>query len=175
MGDPRKHRRKYERPQHPWKEERIKQETEIAKKYGLVNKREIWKAKSIIDRFRKGARSLMSSTGEGAEKRRKELLSRLNRIGLLDSNSLEDVLRLTTEDLLERRLQTIVYRKGLANTIKQARQFVLHRHVLVGDRIVDVPSYIVEKGMEDSIRLKKDLVVLKHSSSKGSTKEKENG
>ncbi|RLI93563.1 MAG: 30S ribosomal protein S4, partial [Candidatus Altiarchaeales archaeon] len=56
-----------------------------------------------------------------------------------------------------------------------ARQFVLHRHVLVGDRIVDVPSYIVEKSMEDSVKLKKDLVVLKHSSSKGSTKEKENG
>ena len=166
MGDPKKQRRKYDRPRHPWKAERITQETEIAEKYGLVNRKEIWKAKSKTDRFRKGARKFMGSLDEESEKKKTQLLTRLNKIGLIDSQSLEDVLRLKTEDLLERRLQTIAYRKGLANTIKQARQFIVHGHVQVGDRVVNVPSYIIEKDSEDTIKLKKEMNITKPTEKK---------
>ena len=166
MGDPKKQRRKYERPRHPWKAERITQETEISEKYGLVNRKEIWKAKSKTDRFRKGARKFMGSLDDESEKKKTQLLARLNKIGLIDSHSLEDVLRLKTEDLLERRLQTVVYRKGLANTIKQARQFIVHGHVQVGDRVVNVPSYIIEKDSEDSLKLKKEINITKPTEKK---------
>ena len=107
--------------------------------------------------FRKGAREFMGSEDPETEKKKTQLLSRLNKLGLIESHSLEDVLRLKTEDLLERRLQTIVYRNGLANTIKQARQFVVHGHILVGDRIVNVPSYIIEGGVENQVKLKKEM------------------
>jgi len=158
MGDPKKSRKKYKRPRTPWEKERILKEREIKQKYGLKNKREIWRVKTIVDNFRAQARKLLGSTGEEREKLEKQLISKLVRWGLLNENSeLSDVLRLTTEDLLERRLQTIVYRKGLARTIKQARQLVVHKHVLIGDRIVNKPSYIVKKDEEDKIKLSEDI------------------
>ncbi|HDH41047.1 MAG TPA: 30S ribosomal protein S4 [Candidatus Altiarchaeales archaeon] len=160
MGDPRKQRRKYEKPQHPWKAERITQESELCKKYGLKNKREIWKAKSIIGRFRQQARKLLGSSGEEAEKGKKELLDKLNRLGIIESRSIEDVLGLSVEDLLERRMQTMVYRKGFANTIKQARQLVVHGHILIGDNIVNVPGYIVPKDEEDKLRIDDKMKVV---------------
>src|SRR5690554_4664972 len=54
--------------------------------------------------------------------------------------------------ILERRLDNLVYRLGLASSIRQARQMVVHGHILVNGRKVDIPSYIVEVG--DSIELK---------------------
>ncbi|OYT42390.1 MAG: 30S ribosomal protein S4 [Candidatus Altiarchaeales archaeon ex4484_43] len=160
MGDPRKQRRKYEKPQHPWKAERITQEGELCKKYGLKNKREIWKAKSIIGRFRQQARKLLGSSGEEAEKGKKKLLDKLNRLGIMETRSIEDVLGLSVEDLLERRMQTMVYRKGFANTIKQARQIIAHGHILIGDNVVNVPGYIVSRDEEDKLRIDDKMKVV---------------
>jgi len=160
MGDPRKQRRKYEKPQHPWKSERITQENELCKKYGLKNKREIWKAKSTVGRFRQQARKLLGSSGEEAEKERKELLDKLNRLGIIETKSMEDVLGLFVENLLERRVQTMVYRKGLANTIKQARQLVIHGHIFAGDNVVNVPGYIVPKDEEDKLGIDDKMKVV---------------
>lgn len=161
MGDPRKQRKKYEKPQHPWKSERITQENELCKKYGLKNKREIWKAKSTVGRFRQQARKLLGSSGEEAEKEGKELLDKLNRLGIIETRSMEDILGLSVEDLLERRTQTMVYRKGLANTIKQARQLVIHGHIFVGDNVVDVPGYVVPKDEEDKLKIDDKMKVVK--------------
>jgi small subunit ribosomal protein S4 len=161
MGDPRKPRRKYEKPKHPWRMERIAQENELCKKYGLKNKKEIWKAKSKIERFRQQARKLLGSSGDEAEKEKRELLSRLNRLGIVETASMEDVLGLSVSDLLERRLQTMVYRKNLANTIDQARQLVTHRHVFVGTNAVNVPAYIVPLDREDKIRINDKMKVSK--------------
>lgn len=160
MGDPKKQRRRYSRPTHPWKVERITKENELCKKYCLKNKREVWRTKSTVGIFRKHARSLLVSSGEEVEKEKKELLDKLNRLGILETQSLDDVLALNVEDLLERRLQTLVYRKGLANTIKQARQLVVHRHVLVGDKIVNIPMYIVPKDREDEIKISERIKVI---------------
>lgn len=153
MGDPRKARKKYSRPSHPWKIERIASEKELSRKYGLKNRKEIWKATSVVRHFRSQARSLLGSSGEYVEKQKKQLLDKLNRLGVMQTQSLDDVLALTVENLLERRLQTIVFRKGLAKSINQARQFVVHGHVSVEGRVVNVPGYIVTKEQEDKISL----------------------
>lgn len=151
MGGIKKQRRKYKRPQHLWKTERITEETELVKKYGLKNKTEVWRAKSTVGRFRQQARILLGSSGEEGEKKKNELVTKLNKLGVLQTKSVEDILALTVSDLLERRLQTIVYRKGLSNTINQARQLVVHGHVLLGKNIIDIPRYPVLRGEEEKV------------------------
>ena len=154
MGDPRLQRRTYSRPTHPWKVERITQEAEVKKKYGLKNNKEIWKEKSSVGRFRQQARILLGSSGSQSEKEKNELIQKLNRLGIMKSTNPEDVLKLTVDDLLERRLQTLVYRKGLTRTIKEARQHIVHGHIAIGDRVVNVPGYIIPISEEDKIKFK---------------------
>lgn len=156
MGDPKFSRRTYTRPSHPWEGERIKGENELLKKYGLKNKRELWKAQSVLRRFRQRARQLQAlvrSANPQAEKEKGELLARLGRLGLLplDGATLDDVLALDVEALLSRRLQTLTFVKGLAFTPHQARQFIVHGHVSVAGRRVDVPGYLVGRGDEGTI------------------------
>ncbi len=156
MGDPKFNRKTYETPKHPWEAERIKEEWELKKKYGLKNKREIWKAKSILRNFRAQARDLQARLRYGdpqAEKEQKQLFGKLIRLGILteDTATLDAVLSLTVEDILRRRLQTIVYLKGLARTPRQARQFIVHGHISIGGRRVTIPGYLVRKEEEDQI------------------------
>ena len=152
MGDPRKQRKKYTGPSHPWEGERIQKENELVIKYGLKNKKEVWRAKSAVGNYRQQARNLLGSVGSEAEKDARELLNKLTRLGILTTYSLEGVLALTIDDLLNRRLQTIVRGRGLANSVKQARQFVTHKHIIVGDNVIDVPGYIVPTDKEEGIR-----------------------
>jgi len=156
MGDPKFNRKKYETPRHPWEAERIKEEWELRKKYGLKNKREIWKAKSILRNIRSQARILQAKLryeDPNAEKQEKLLFDKLVRLGILNEQnlSLDAILSLTVEDILRRRLQTIVYLKGLARTPKQARQFIVHGHIAIGDRKVTIPGYLVRKEEEELI------------------------
>lgn len=157
MGDPKFPRRLYETPSHPWNAERIAEEKTIVRKYGLKNKREVWKAQTKLRNFRGTARLLLSQqhTGLGqVQKEADQLLARLNRQGYLSTDAtLDDVLGLGVENVLTRRLQTVVYLKGLASTPKQARQFIVHGHVTVGGRKVTVPSYPVPRNEEDAIDL----------------------
>ncbi|AGB05409.1 ribosomal protein S4/S9 [Aciduliprofundum sp. MAR08-339] len=156
MGDPRFNRKKYETPKHPWEADRIKEEWELQKKYGLKNKREIWKAKSILRNFRGQARELQAKLRYGdpqAEKQQKLLFEKLTKLGILNeaNATLDAVLSLTVEDILRRRLQTVVYLKGLARTPKQARQFIVHGHIAIGDRKVTIPGYLVRVEEEELI------------------------
>ncbi len=152
MGDPRRLRKKYSTPIHPWQKARIEDEKVIIGEYGLKNKKEIWKIASKVKEFRIQAKNLIASTTPQGEKEKVQLLAKLNRIGLLSERAnLDDVLGLETRDLMERRLQTVVYRKGLAKSIKQARQFIIHQHIIVGNKKITVPSYIVKRGEEDTI------------------------
>lgn len=157
MGDPRKQRRKYDRPTHPWKAERIVQENELCKKYGLKNMSELWRAAATVRRFRQQARELLAASGEERQRQESELLGRLSRMKILDTGKLDDVLALTIEDILERRLQTVVCKRGLANTMKHARQLIVHGHVYVNDRVVNVPRYLVLKDEEEGIRLNEEI------------------
>jgi small subunit ribosomal protein S4 len=159
MGDPKRQRRKFSRPRHPWKSERIAEEKELCSRYGLKNRKEIWIAKSKLGRFRTHTKELLGA-GAGSEREKNELIEKLTRLGLLKTKSLDAILAIKVEDLLERRLQTIVHRKGLANTIKQARQLVNHGHVLVGDRIVNIAQYHVSSDDEDKIKLSDRIKVV---------------
>ena len=155
MGKPKFSRKKYETPSHPWQEDRIKAENELMKKYGLKNKREIWKAETRLRKFRGQARELLAKVGTSDTQSKKEsdqLLMYLNRMNILPQNStLDDVLALETESILSRRLQTLTYLKGLANTPDQARQLISHGHIEIDKKKVTVPSYIVTKDEEGEI------------------------
>ena len=156
MGDPKFARKKYERPSHPWRAERIQSENELVKKYGLKNKKEVWKAQSILKQARSQSRNLQARlrTGEPQAQRETELLiARLARMGMLpqEGATLNDILSLDIESVLSRRFQTIFYLKGMSRTAKQARQFIVHGHASIAGRKVTVPSYIVSKEEEQEI------------------------
>jgi len=106
----------------------------------------------MLSKFRGIARSLIGQTLGERKKMEDELLARLKKLGVLDETAiLDDVLDLTIEDILERRFQTIVFRKGLAKTMQQARQLIGHGHMTIGNRRVTTPGYIVPKPEEDQI------------------------
>ena len=130
MGDPKFSRKTYDTPSHPWQGERIKAEVEVVRAFGLKNKTEVWKAETILRNLRKQSRDLQARLRTGDEQAKIEadaLLAKCGRLGYLPVGSnLNDILALKDEDVLSRRLQTIVYEKGLASTIKQARQMITH-------------------------------------------------
>jgi len=153
MGLARKTRRKYETPNHPWQAERIDEERKLISEYGLTNKKQIWKMSSLLRNFRKQAREIIGLRGERKDASIKILISKLNRLGLLNKDSTTgDVLNLSLRDILERRLQTVVYKMRLANSVKQARQFILHRKVMINGKVVSSPSYLINTG--DKVALK---------------------
>jgi small subunit ribosomal protein S4 len=152
MGDPKKQRKSYDTPSHPWRKERIDKEKELVRKYGLRNKRDIWKAESRLRRIRGQARDLLGSHDERAKLEEEKLVGKLQKLGLLKGEvDLDSVLGLTIEDILERRLQSLVHRKGLAKSPKQARQMVTHGHIRVGGRRIKSPSYLVPVEQEETI------------------------
>ena len=152
MGDPKKQRKKYIPPKHPWQKERLERELAIVGKYGLRNKRELWIHQTQLRKYRHRAREILALPEDVRKKYEEELINKLNKMGILHEDAtLDDVLGLTIEDILERRLQTIVYRKGLAKSIYHARQLVTHGHIALNGRRVTVPSYLVSKEEEDLI------------------------
>ncbi len=151
MGDPRKLKKKYEKPRSPWRADKIEEERSITRAYGLKNKKELWRAQTLLRNFRGQARRLLALKTEQAKKEEKQLLQRLRRMGLLKENATLDVLALKVNDLLERRLETLVFKKGLASTPNQARQFIVHGHIAIGGQKVTAPSYLVKQDEENAI------------------------
>jgi small subunit ribosomal protein S4 len=152
MGDPKKQRKKFETPRFRWRKDILEEELKLIGQYGLRNKHELWRHKTTLSKARGIARSLIGKTPEERTKIENELLARLKKLGILAETSvLDNVLDLSIEDLLERRLQTIVFRKGLTRTIFQARQLITHGHITIGNRRVTVPSYTVSKTEEEQI------------------------
>ncbi|MEK6977000.1 MAG: 30S ribosomal protein S4 [Candidatus Hydrothermarchaeota archaeon] len=152
MGDPRRMKKKYDKPKHPWRGERIEAEKKILKNYGLKNKRELWRMETILRVFRRQARRLQGLKTEQARKEEAQVLARLQRMNLLkEGSTLDDVLALKINHILDRRLQTIVFRKGLTATVGQARQLIVHGHIAVGGSKVTAPSYLVERGEEEEL------------------------
>lgn len=154
MGDPRKMRKKFSTPSHPWQKERIEEEKGIIKQYGLRRKYEIWKMDSMLKKFLNRAKTIIGERTEQSEIEKKQLLDRLNLLGLLKKESrVEEVLNLKLNDIMERRLQTLVCRKQIAKTMRQARQFITHEHIAVGARKITTPSYLVSINEESQIKL----------------------
>jgi len=153
MGDPRRLKKKFKKPRVPYEKDRIMEELEFLGKYGLRNKREFWKTRTTLRNWRHIARQSRTLSREQALEVQQTLIKKLNRLGIIGEQAeFEDILLLTVEDLLKRRLQTLVYEKGLAQTIYEARQKIVHKHIAIGDKIVNSPSYIVKQAEENLIR-----------------------
>ena len=152
MGDPKKPRKKYETPRFPWQTDTLQAELRLIGEYGLRNKKEFWRHRTTISKFRGIARSLLGMSAEERRKREKQLLNRLYRLGILPKDAeLDDVLDLTIEAILERRFQSLVFRRGLAKSMYQARQFIAHGHVAIEGRRVSSPGYLVLREEEAKI------------------------
>jgi len=168
MSSPKFPRKKYETPLHPWKESRIKAERELIKKYGLKNHTEIWRAKTYLGKNRHHARELLAKVGSPTPQVTKEsdqLLNHLTHMGILPLGStLDDVLALDIDTVLNRRLQTLVYLKGFSSTPFQARQIINHGHIAIGPQKVTVPGFMVPKEKETLIQytMKSPLNELSH-------------
>jgi len=149
MGDIKRKRKLFNRPKKLFDRARMDEENILIKKYGLKNKREIWKAKTAVSKLRRRAKMLIS----GDVEEQQSFFNKLNKIGL-KINNVSDVLALTEENVFERRLQTFLFRKKMANTVKMARQLIVHKNVLVDGAVVNIPSFIVTKELENKISIK---------------------
>ena len=150
-----KQKKTWEGPNHPWKKDRLEFERELTRYYGLKNKKELWKAATIAKRIRKYIRYLNAKSAAGFDisEEEKRFRQKLVKYGLLNPNDeLTIALNTTVKEILERRLQTIVYRKGLAKTLKQARQLIVHGHIVVGNKVITSPGYLVKKDEEDLVK-----------------------
>jgi small subunit ribosomal protein S4 len=145
MGDPRKHRKKYETPVHPWQKTRIVEEIKLLKEYGLKNKKEIWKFTSFLKKYKDQAKKLIAMQGSQADLERQQMMDKLKSYGLIKpgNETFDAIFSLQIKDVLDRMLQVIVCKKMLARSPKQARQFITHCHILVGDRKITSPRYLV--------------------------------
>ena len=152
MGDPKYPRKVWRKPKRPLNYELKMEELQTLGTFGLRTKRELWKAHTELSRVRQQARSLLALTQKVRDEKEPRLLKSLARIGLVKNDAtLDDVLNLKPTDLLARRLQTIVSNKLGFKTPYQARQAVIHGHIMVGDRKIDIPSYTVTVDEEDSV------------------------
>jgi len=152
MGDPKYPRKVWRKPKRPLNYELKMDELKTLGTFGLRTKRELWKAHTELSRVRHQARSLLALRQEVREEKEPILMKSLARIGLVsDDATLDDVLNLNAHDLLSRRLQTIVTKKFEFKSPYQARQAVIHGHIMIGERKVDIPSYTVTMEEENKI------------------------
>ena len=141
-----------------FEKERIDSEVKLCGEYGLKNKREIWRTQLALSKMRKRARDLLT-LDEHDERRVFEgnaLLKRMFKYALLNKekeNGLDYVLAVTLHKMLERRLQTRVFKLKLAQSIHHARVLIKGRHIAVAGKIVNVPSYMVTVENENKITL----------------------
>jgi small subunit ribosomal protein S4 len=152
MGDPKKKHKTFNTPKRPYETEALMEELRVIGAYGLRNKRELWKAHTELSTLRGRARDLLSLGTEERARRESALIEKLAHRGLVMENGrLEDVLTLSVEDLLERRLQTYIFRRGMAGSLFQARQLIAHGHIAIDSRKVTSPSYQVRITDEETL------------------------
>jgi len=153
MGDPKKSRRKWQGPRHPWRKESLVSELALLGKYGLRNKRELWTAATNLKSFRERASEILAiEDPEVRAAEEKKLIQRLSSLGLMSEEAvLDNVLGLSVENILDRRLQSVVMKLGFAATPYQSRQLIVHGHVLLDGRRVTSPGYMVKRDEEPKI------------------------
>merc|ERR1712110_202664 len=144
---PRSYSKTYKVPRRPFESARLDAELKSVGEYGLRNKREIWRVLLTLSKIRRAARELLTLDDKDPKRlfEGNALIRRLVRVGVLDETrmKLDYVLALKIEDFLERRLQTCVYKLGLAKSIHHARVLIRQRHIRGGKQIVNVPSFMV--------------------------------
>ncbi len=152
MGDPKKSRRRWQGPRHPWKKENLTSELNLVGSYGLRNKRELWLANSILRSYRNQAGAILALPDEARAVKEKEIVKKLSNLGLLAEDAiLDSILDLSVEDIVGRRLQSVVFKNGMARTPHQARQLIVHGHICIGGRRVTAPGYLVSRSEESSM------------------------
>lgn len=152
MGDPKKLRKQYDTPMHPWKKERIDSEKILIREFGLKNKNELWRHTTSLKRYVTRYKETSNTAIAQNAQEHADLLAHMQKMGLIKAGaSDDDVLGMQVHTILMRRLQTIVFKKKLAHSMKQARQFIVHRHIMIGDKVVTSPSFMVPLSMEDSV------------------------
>ena len=153
MGDPRKRRKQYNSPGHPYQKPRIEAELVLVGRYGLRNKRELWKARTLMGKFRAQARSILALQEGEREVQENLLISKLSRLGIVQEGTTSDeILGMEVEAILKRRLQTLVVENGLASTVQQSRQLIAHRHITINNRVITSPSYLVPISDEETLK-----------------------
>ncbi|MDP3734078.1 MAG: 30S ribosomal protein S4 [Nanoarchaeota archaeon] len=142
MGDPKKLKKKYFPPPHPWNRGFIEEGKVFKKEYGLKNRKEILIASSFLKKYKDIAKKLIATPTSQAEKEKQQVLAKLKKMGLLPASvsGLDSILGLEIKDIMERRAQSLVYRKGLARTMNQARQFIVHHHIRIGKKGITAPA-----------------------------------
>jgi len=154
MGDPKTSRRVWQKPKRPLNYDLMMDELKTLGTFGLKTKRELWKTQTELSRVRLQARSLLALRQDERERKEPILMQSLSKIGLVNEDStLDDVLNLQVTDLLSRRLQTFAQKKLYFKTPYQARQAIVHGHIMIGDSVVTIPSYVVKTDEEAKIHL----------------------
>ncbi|MBT3866140.1 30S ribosomal protein S4 [Candidatus Woesearchaeota archaeon] len=152
MGTVRRLRSKYDGPSHPWEADRLAEEKNLTKEYGLKNKKEIWKINSKLRGLKTQAKNLIADRSEQARKEEKLLLEKLASWGVLkEGATLDDVLEVNVRQLLARRLQSVTLTKGLARSSRQARQMISHGHITINKKKTNIPSYLVKISEESKM------------------------
>ena len=155
MGDPKQFRKKYSTPMYPWIRTDIELYTTVRKEYGLKNRKEILIASSFLKKYKDMAKSLIARKTKQGEKEKGQIMSKLQKLGLLPLNAeLDGILELKLPHVLDRRLQSLVHKNNLARSVGQARQLIVHRHIRIGDKEITSPGYLVSLEEEGKITFK---------------------
>lgn len=178
MGAPKRNRKHFDKPKERWNLERIKSDRSLINEYGLKNMKELWKVQTEVSRIRRNVRELLSASGSESENVKQRIISRLTKMGIAnETTTLDNLLDLREKNMLDRRLQTIVFRRGMARSAKQARQITVHGFISVNGRKVNRPGYMVDVLSEKQIGYYKPIdvnpkPVVKESSAVPSESEK---